>query len=371
MKRITFLLLMFFSYLSTFGQSLPKLSERLYYEEFTPDSIILSNHTFYKYNGDGLIENKIRYTYQDTEISVTSGDFYEYNNANLLMKKLHRRKSEVVDLWLTISWIDYFYDNNGCIAREEYTHNTVDNKDTTLYVRDFNCNLLEYWNSRQPEIHLKYEYLDTLGSYIESIERDERIVQTSEYIYNEYGFIENVKKNYYSDTVQQIITYWSEIDYRYNYTFEAETGFLINIHREIYRSNMENPLPEYSGDYEWSYDYYCYGLKKYFRPKLGGNIIKWKYEGLNDCFDKSRDKIEVIVFPNPTYGQLTIESPILESGNTRIQIFGLDGRNYYDWTSSQISTLQEFDFSFLNNGVYLIYLSSSGSFATSKLIIAK
>lgn len=76
------------------------------------------------------------------------------------------------------------------------------------------------------------------------------------------------------------------------------------------------------------------------------------------------------VFPNPTFGEITINSSIFKSGNTQILVFDISGKLLLQKNEQRRLELIDFDLGDLPNGVYMIQLMNQNYFVQERVVVA-
>lgn len=144
MKRLLlFFLLSVFIFLNiSFGQIELRLSEKvteLYVN--SQETYLKTNHKFFNYrqNGDTLSIIEKRFDPRSGDLMLWLAEFYEYDDENRLIKNNNKRYNSEVDLWISNYWEEYFYDEDGCIEREELTYNVGGLQEVWYFFTDENC----------------------------------------------------------------------------------------------------------------------------------------------------------------------------------------------------------------------------------------
>lgn len=76
------------------------------------------------------------------EMIYWNGGFYEYDANHLLKKYTSRRFNQDVNLWVTMIWIEYKHDSNGCRIEEvSYSNVGGDTTRRVTYSRNENCQI--------------------------------------------------------------------------------------------------------------------------------------------------------------------------------------------------------------------------------------
>ncbi len=381
------LLVFIFSNIS-FGQIEPRLTEKvteLYIG--SQETYLKTNHKFFNYrdNGDTLSIIEKRFELRSGDLMLWLADFYEYDDENRLIKKINKRYNQEVDLWISNYWEDYFYDEDGCIEREELTYNVGGLQETFFFSTDGNCRKVEARETDQTDFNIyeTYSYPDENNSLI--VSRNELYqgvwneVWQYDWIRNDRGDLVKTARLFKSDFAPTNDTaYYSLQVYEYDYEEDFFTGRVTSKIQKYY--NNQNHLfytpfdnIELRQESRFDYKYYCDGLLSKETLSIVGESkplsrISYFYEGNNDCFDFEQD-LEMTISPNPSFGKIKIESLIFESGDTELQVFTASGQLVFEKEIPSRSHDQNVDLSFLENGVYIIHLRSGKHFSTSKLVM--
>ncbi|MFK8008224.1 MAG: T9SS type A sorting domain-containing protein [Saprospiraceae bacterium] len=390
MKKIylLFLLLVFIFSKNIFGQIEPRLTEKIK-EVYDQNEYRKDYHQFitYQENGDTLSVIKKSYD-SDGKLLSWIGDFFSYDSENRLFKKNNKRYNWELDLWISNYWKDFFYDENGCIEREELTYNVGGFQGVWYYRTDENCKRQE---ARRTDFGSP---LERYNLYIYPDENNSLIITKHEFIQNVWKEVEQDKwiRNERGDLTQRVrffrndfsppddTAFFSIREYEYYYRDDFYTGQL-NAKFQKYFSNVANifsppfNLITYQFENQYDYKYYCDGLVAKETLSIVGDSkplsrILYFYEGKNDCFD-SEQNLEILLSPNPSFGEIEIKSLIFESGDTELQIFSPSGQLVFEKSIASRSHYQNLDLNGLNNGLYVIHLRSGKHFSTSNVVIAK
>lgn len=390
MQKIFLLLLLsvFIFSKNSIGQSEPRLAEKIK-EIYNQNEFWKDIHHFitYRENGDTLSVVKKSYD-SDGEILLWTGDFFEYDEENRLIKKINKRYNWEVDLWISNLWKEFFYDEDGCIEREDLTYNVGGFQYSWYFRNDENCKKQE---ARIADFIYPYSLYDTFiypdenNSFIISHNQSYQDIWTevarNEWIRNERGdLIKRVRLFRNEFSPPDDTAYFSIRAYEYTYDDDLLTGRLTTKYQK-YFSNIAlifsppfNVL-QFQLERRYDYEYDCDGLvSKETLSVVGESEPKSRtlyfYEGKNDCFDFEQD-LEITISPNPAFGEIEIESLIFESGNTELQVFTISGQLVLEKLITSRSHHQNVDLSVLRNGIYILHLRSGTHFSTSKLVMAK
>ena len=151
---------------------------------------------------------------------------------------------------------------------------------------------------------------------------------------------------------------------------------LVKKTRERFFYPISGGPPEISEQYyfEKEYSYLCSDVVNREDSEFHVGTLTFRkdfyYEGKNECFEIENIMLEMSVFPNPSFGEVTIQSPILESGNTQILVFDVNGKLLLEKNELQRDDVS-LDLSFLPNGMYVIQLMNQEHFIQNKIVLAK
>ena len=101
----------------------------------------------FTYDIKGNMTEKIVKDYSSEEqIDDWRGTFYEYDNNGLLIKETNRRFNQTVSLWITEDWLEYSYDDNGCLIEKKEIANLGDIHFSVSYERNNQCQIVKQNN---------------------------------------------------------------------------------------------------------------------------------------------------------------------------------------------------------------------------------
>lgn len=392
MKKLVtlFLLSVFIFSIKSFGQTESRLNEmvtELY--DSSHETYLKTNHKFFYYrqNGDTLSIIEKRYEPRVGEVMLWLGDFYEYDDENRLIKKVNKRYNPEVDLWISNYWVEYFYDDDNCIEREELIFNVGGLQDRWYFFIDEDCRKVEARETDEVVYNISetFSYPDEYKSLI--VSRNELYQGTwngvwqNEWIRNERGDLVKRGRLFKNDFGPTNDTaYYSLQVNEYDYIEDFFTGRLTSKLQKHYNNQSNLFLSPFStlelrAERRYDYEYYCDGLVSKETLSILGEAnpssrILYFYEGKSDCFDFEQD-LEMTISPNPSFGKIEIQSLIFESGDTELQVFTARGQLVLNKKISSRSHYQNVDLDFLRNGVYIIHLRSGKHFSTSKLVISE
>lgn len=370
----------------------------------------------YDANGNLIFQELKGYSSPD-ELLYWRGGIYEYNNENLLTKYTSRRYNPDVDLWINDFWIDYKYDSNNCRMEEKSTNNIgglVTRKVT--FLRDEECRVIsryiEWLGTSTTELTPKdlsiREYLEDERSFDEYLYRYSNIGDSLYLILftkNIHDDNDNLLERYSTvfaedqDTISKTKIIYEYDEYE-NYTLIStfrsenfsnawslhrnsfyfyeydENGFIIKKKTEQWTYDDPNS-PQENLFYRQNFVYQnsCEGVpEEYIRnyEEDARNVKnQFTYLGLNDCLDLEKMNLDIDILPNPSYGEINVNSVILKSGDTNITVYAMDGKNLFEKKESSRSESTFLNLSFLHNGIYLLQLRNKDYLVNKKFIISK
>ncbi len=350
------------------------------------------------------------------EMLYWQGSFYEYDTNNRLKKCTSKRYNPDVDLWITNFWIDYKYDPNGCRIEEATTANIggmVTRKVT--YTRNEHCQMTSELTEWRPngidlvpkdlfvrEYHsdgksydekFYQQYLSSdslrLSSLRKSIfDENENILEEHQTNLNsDQDTLSYNKLIYDYDEFQNVTLTTSYSKYEYNSDWKLkrkrfhhneydENGFLIRKEMEQWEYDEPNP-PTENLYYRQSFVYRnsCEGINEEYTVNLGntGKDVRYEfvYQGINECLDLEKIDLHISISPNPSNGEIEITSPVFQTGNTDILVFGTDGKVLLQKNESSRCESSSIDLTSMQNGIYILQLQNGKHFVNEKIVIAK
>lgn len=416
--NLLFLCFALFYMSNALGQMEPRLSQKDSYgdSDNEGDFTILKSTTF-SYFPSGKIKEEVVDYYEDGIFDQRRGGFFEYNeDESLLLRKTNRRYNPSVDLWVTVYWNDFTYDANGCEIKQETTFNVGGGAPSKIeYQRDSDCKIIKRtnWLSGGTVDTLadlgvtEFDYFADGISYEERKFRvyygDSTLNNRDTYRYNVDGLLEeeekitfdfiNVwsgrKRNYVYDQYGNVDTEWLYIsDFANPDWYLANKIVYQNEYDDQFRitnSKGEVNVPDGSGGWTINentttiknYEYECEDLlaQETSAPEqigIGtGFRFIYHYKGEDDCFDIENTTLEISVNPNPTFGNLTINSPVFQSGNTMISVYDISGKLLLGKTEISRMEKIELDLSHLPNGMYVVQLMNQNHFVQEKVVVTK
>jgi len=401
----------------TFGQVEPRLHQSIFsldYEgqgNFSDYSI-----TNYNYLPSGALESEITDAYNnDGSFFGTSGLFYTYDeNEELLLQTTTRRYNSTVKIWITEYWWNYTYDDHGCEASIEFIANVGGPIYKVEYERNADCQSIKevlFWNQLMGSTDSLSKWKEYEYTYMQdgiSYERKEYDFLTGEklltkeenYIYDSDGLLEeyNVKRNL------EFGNNWQGT--KYTYAYDQQGNLIL---RQLYQNSFAEPDWSLTREYKYLNEYdeqnrlINLTKEKYFMD-LGtlvldevettseatdfacGDLVErttlthadvdnvdvrneYFYEGKNECFEIEKVMLEMSIFPNPSLGEITVESPVLESGNTQIMVVDMNGNLLLEKNEFHREESTTINLSHLPNGMYIVQLMNQEHFVQNKVMI--
>ncbi len=366
-------------------------------------------------SNDSLLTKIIKLYNEDETIHSWQDRRYEYDANNLLKKYTARRYNQDVNLWITQYWVDYRYDQNGCLIQEKTTQNIGSQiSRRKSYSRNSVCRITfqsDEWLANGFDLSEKdyftREYHSDGISYDEKfysytfiggspyLKKDRKIIygqnkKISEAYWTIFSSSEDTlyhSQNFYTYDEYDNITLETEYRNQYNNGWQLnrqtfyeneydENGFLINKKTEVWNyddATLPNGILSYSK--EDVYQNSCDGVVEEYSTREGNSDIEdryeYVYEGINECLDIENLDLNLVVSPNPSNGILRVSSPIFKTGNTEILIFSINGKVLLRKIVNSRSTFSNIDLSNLQNGFYLFQLRNGDHFLKEKIVITK
>jgi len=81
------------------------------------------------------------------------------------------------------------------------------------------------------------------------------------------------------------------------------------------------------------------------------------------------DASDILVYPNPTIDIVTIEIPEINTTNTSLHIYSVDGKILFNQPMNPVQSILQFDISDFSEGIYMISIVENGQILASKRII--
>ena len=421
MKTITSTIgLSLFFVILTFGQIEPRPSQSISSLRYAgQDDFTTYTISNYNYLPSGQVESMILDAYNmDGSFFGTSGVFNSYDeNEEILLRATTRRYNSTVNIWITEYWFDYTYDNNGCETSVKFIQNVGGTIYKIEYEKNENCQPIRevfFWNQSFPVDTLielrayEYTYLQDGISYerkrynFDDITGEWVLVNQENYMYNSNGNLEEYRLksrlyrvddwegrkviNTYDQQgniiVKQIyqnsfdIPEWYLIQ-EFTYVNEYdEHNRLINSTKEEYDLYLGALILDKSETTSEATDFACVDLveKTTLTYPYSDDLefqYEYFYEGKDECFEIENVMLEISIFPNPSMGEITIESPVLESGNTQVVVFDINGKLLLEKNEFRRAENVELYLGHLPNGMYVIQLMNQEHFVQQKVVIAK
>lgn len=339
---------------------------------------ITKDHFFFDDEGDTSKVIKEVYIPSNTlspSQSYYSTFFYVYDDQKRIVKINKRRYNESVDLWITLSWDEFEYNDNGCRIKKKEIDNLNGLQNEWHYEVDDMCRVVKYSSPIYTNYFL-YEYPDNNNSFIskeyKKMDNEYYLDQLIDRKYNERGdVVNNIVITYYNNGVDSTL---KERVNEYDYVENLATGYLLEKNVFSTKSGFGGT---YYHEYRHIYKYSCDGLvmqEDYYTSPIIESINKrtrYEYSGQNDCFESTSKELPITLFPNPSNGLITLDSPIFESGDTNIQIYTITGKLIVEKFSEFRKHDQKFNFSFLKEGIYILHLKNKNYYSSERVIIMK
>ena len=413
--KLSILFLSFFIFQNLFGQTEPRLYQENTSIAYSQDGDFQKlTESIYEYNEFGDYKEIVSKSFNDQdEIVNWLGTFYIYNTENLLVKRMNRRYNSEVDLWVTIGWNEYEYDTNGCLMSDAEIVNVGGLFSQKKYERNTDCQITKEVFYRKTfgadtlalqhilertyfqdgisyrEVRLEPKTFLNNALVIKKISdnylhpnRDLDEVYTTfndnngAYKYDgKYTYVYDQFDNLISYALHKqdsIITDWT-LMYLYFYDLEYDGDNRMIRRKSRFEDYTFDP-PQFQEENLEHLEYWCKDLVKTNITDLSNGFLIYKfdffYEGKNECFEVENVLLEMSIFPNPTFGKITIQSPILQSGNTQIKVFDMNGKLLLGKIEIQRESA-EIDLSHLPNGMYVIQLINQEHFVQQKVVLTK
>ena len=405
---------------NSFGQAETRLLQRDWYVDYDNDGdFIIRNSTTNSYFPSSKIKEITVDTYNEEGVfEQRNVDFYHYNeNEKLLLNKTAKRYNTTVNLWVTESWIDYTYDANGCEIKQEYIQNVGGLTSMIEYERNANCQKTKQtsWSRALVADSLSkvevrtFSYLPDGISYEEEIFRidffsgeqvlhgrylfkfnDDEVIEETQKINNLHlinGW-EGRRRVFAYDQHGNIISSsnyinnFSDQDWRFNYKYIYQNEYneqdriikiISKLQSEVNGELVTSPDSEIVRDFEYECEDWV-AQETSARTQVGvgnGARFVYHYEGENECFDIENTALGISIYPNPTMGNLTINSLVFRSGNTQVSVFDISGKLLLEKNEFRREEKVELDLGHLPNGMYVIQLMNQEHFVQQKVVIAK
>lgn len=349
-------------------------------QNFTDERLSSWQTKEYEYDNRSNLISEIRTSHDSVGNIVTHyGTFHEYNLQNNAIKTSEKRYNSDVGLWITEEWIDFTYDNEGCItSKTEYENSVLSSENVSIYTTDENCRIIKEEYIPNPGFFSTYDYnLDDYDSYSktkhQTFSNQTYPWSQYKYLYNEYG--DQIEFSILTWTFSSDTSSFYSEEYRYNYIIDPTTNLITTKFLEEYTFDYPlEEIPRFRWKAEYNYEYNCDGsLKEEIRKDLDNFPpvrYQYFYEGQLDCFSFEQD-LNITISPNPSLGLIEIQSNLLTSGNTTLKVFSTDGKLVGETLLLSRYLKQELDLSYLPNGLYFLQLRNGDHLKSAKLIITK
>ncbi|MFT4759156.1 MAG: hypothetical protein ACI9XO_003496 [Paraglaciecola sp.] len=374
------------------------------------DTIWTATETTYQYDvGDELRE--VIYKNEDSEYEIISYQKLVYET-DLDAKRRTQQFYYSLDApenWLIQYQRDNLFNENDCLVKEVILNydelGEQTNERWTVSDVNENCQIQtsSYWldNASTDSIFLytrhNYSYSNDDKTQTDIYER--RIQQSEEWqtqhlvekTVNEAGqevryFYENYKTNY-TDTVLKLSTYTLQGELE---TFrEFKTAYQVNdnplyivrldsltyqyddegklLRKDQFIQSYSNPIRHFTT----RYDYYCNGQLKTETTENLPNIsrIHYEYYGNPDCLLLKNESSTLVVFPNPSDGNFTIQSNLLATAEAKLELYSVVGQLIFTKKIDRIAPAFNLEFPELSKGQYILTLRNAKETVSEKVLI--
>lgn len=321
---------------------------------FIGESREMENQRFFQYDTKGcLIEDKtIRKELGKTPFNITTITYKR--NANCQLSEVIEANDYPLQPQFNAMIKDkittYQYDKNDSIIRINYRiKDSINDSNFDQYERSPNGKVKtllmqrRYFSLPVDAIRLEkrvYEYdandklISETQAYKSQNEPDFKLHNTKSYFYNAKGLLSREVVNY-KDNPSKCSNNETL------YTYDCDNLLIEKVIKYIEAAYCQS---EFTGKYVYS------------------------YTDVQLCEDAPFS--DILVFPNPTNGLFTIESPMLTSGDWRIKIYDNNGKTRTErLLDARSSAFYIFD-EHLSTGVYWMQLTNGKNTVNKKLIVA-
>jgi len=291
----------------------------------------------YNYNGTGCLSKK---TTIQTYLSGTSKKLLEYRyKENCLI--------DTIFLWET--------------GTTNEPNPTLKLRETTIFNYENNgLKAIEWLREHHPAGGLTFNGVYRIHEYNSAGER------------TSLAFPENIKYEYeyYPDGAlkNRIVYYWLENNWVYNGT--------LNYEHIINENNLTTSIIENSFDTTSifptifgieNFEYFCDGLLRTKTSTFSKKI--YFYDVPSECFDISKEGIDILVYPNPATQYIQIYSKALQSGSLTASIFDSKGSMVFQQKMEGRAEGLDIDVRDYVPGIYFVNLTGEGKTKTEKILI--
>jgi hypothetical protein len=88
-------------------------------------------------------------------------------------------------------------------------------------------------------------------------------------------------------------------------------------------------------------------------------------------FVENKEKLDLVIHPNPSTGEINLEILSQEEYNGELSLFDIFGNKVYEVGTGVLTTNYKLDLAFLQNGLYIARLKGSKKEINRKFILAK
>lgn len=366
--------------------------------------LIETNHKqTHSYDLDYLVCQRFTFEYNDLENIVVEREFSLYDG-----------RTEWVFNEINIS----LFDDNDCLIKNERTRykstGEIYSKRKETWTRDADCQPLTriFWSQNQndTDLELKYKYIyeystdgkkitytnqdfntttnewNTNSTTVSEFDDDGQIIRE----YREYFSSDITEKNLqlykYNEKGEQTV-------YRSYRTYNSTLGIselkLVTLDSAVFTYNELDQISSeerFSENYNYfseptfifqskiytKYAYYCDGQLKSKTYENLPNINRtiYEYNKGGDCNLENED-LQMIVFPNPSDGNIEIRSSLLAASSPQICISSVLGQTIFKQKINHISERFSLNLTDLPNGNYLISIIDGKTIISKKIYILK
>jgi hypothetical protein len=338
------------------------------------------------WNGNQLINNKLStYTYNESSYNDTivnqvwnGGENIWINNDRFIYLYDNRgnKKESFHDYWQNDVWLNhqntiYEYDANnnmlsfiiifwqGCIWVNEcqyiYTYDSLNNVLSQTRLQFDKTN--NVWKNWERDIHTYNESNYLLSSTYQDGSGDEwknrsRVIHEYDDDNNKFSTLGQWWKN----------NTWEDAEW-YEYKYDEYGNCLSG---DLWKWKNNNWVVGYADELEITYNHgQCLIGGEYYCHTISASYIK-TLKPVIDIEEMEKEETKILVYPNPTTGQLRITNYGLRI--TGIEIFDLLGKCVAIITSPPSGGLGGADISVLPTGMYFVRITTENGVVTRKII---
>lgn len=261
----------------------------------------------------------------DDEVLLKDKDIYTYSNDGKYKTYTNQRYNETTDIWDMEFMYEIEFDEENRPIRKQEAYLLTELSNEALYLWD-------YTDEGEQATYHEYRTYKSIG--IESLQLT--ALDSNIYTYNDDAQL--ILKEQFND-----------------YYYYQATPTLVR----KFKHNTK-------------YTYYCNGqLKREIHENLP-NIYRatYEYQEGQDC-GLSKDDLEIVIFPNPSNGNVEIQSNLLASPNATVQVLSVLGQRVFQQKVAHISNRFSLNLINVPNGNYIISIIDSKTVISKKLYILK